>query len=421
MFDSDHRKRERDERASGEYGASSWMSLSARHARAGQTVQALECARKALEKAPTNRTVRLWMKTLGMSRGPWPSRFGGADNACSSRLRGAREGRMVWSLAIEGAAVGLPIQGPRGSIFVTTSIGHLLTIHPEGRVTHKEPHWCPGILPTLASSGRLLVACRERGLLSSNYLSAFPDNRRPGPETLESALYDPFSDRSFTAFGGHLWDCAPKLLRAMLSLSTPGPDWAQPVPAFDKEGRIYVGSVKTYAGEIVCCEPNGTLIWSFAARSPMAGPAIAALSEHGVVARIGDSIYSLDDNGEVRWQRKTHMADWWRIPYGGDLPPATVFEDRALLATSWGVVAVDIESGREIFQRLDLRTTNAMAIDAEGVAHISVPGRLLGIDRRGETVYQVKLPGRGVAAGAPMIGYGGRTLVLAPGSLLALE
>lgn len=419
MHDSRTRQRERALSANG--GAKQSLRLSVEYARAGQVEEAAEYARKAVALAPTNRAVRGWLCKLGLSRGPWPGVLGTDDNTCRSILRGARRGKLAWSVAIPGGPVGTPIVGPTGQLYVTTMQGPLVTLSPKGDLKETEDEWNSEVNPTFDFSGRLLAICRDRGPLRSNFRSRYPESRRPRPESLARAHVDARSGRVYSSFEGHLHVSQGKAFRPLTEIATPPHLWARPIPAFDEDGRIYVGSVLPYAGELSCLDPEGKVLWRFHSRSVIAGPVVAALAEKQVVARIGDQVYGLNRGGELLWRRKTHIPDWWRVPSGSSLAPVAVFEDRAILVTSFGVTAVSVESGREIFVRGDLRTTRAVAVDADGICHISMPGRMVGIDGVGETVYEASLPGRGRAAEAPVIGFHGLTIAIALDTVIAIS
>lgn len=419
MHDSRTRQRERALSANG--GAKQWLRLSVECARAGRVEEAAEYARKAVALAPTNRAVRGWLCKLGLSRGPWPGVLGGEDNSCRSQLRGARKGELAWSLAIPGGPVGTPIIGPTGRLFVTTMQGPLMAISPTGELEAPEESWDSAVNPTFDFSGRLLAICQDRGPLRSNFRGRYPETRRPNPETLVRAHVDGVSGRVYSSFEGHLYVSQGRAFRPLTEIATPPHLWARPIPALHEDGRIFVGSVLPYAGELSCLDSEGRVIWRFHSRSVIAGPVVAALAEKHVVARIGDQVYGLNYKGDVVWRRKTHIPDWWRVPSGSSLAPVAVYEDRAVLVTSFGATAVSVETGREIFVRADLRTTRAVALDADGICHISMPGRMVGIDGKGETVYEASLPGRGRAAEAPVIGFHGLTIAIALDSVIAVS
>lgn len=418
MFDEELRKRERS--ASGRHSVVSLVQLSTRLARSGQLDDAVELAIKALESAPTSRVVRDWLAQLGLARGPWPSRFGDSDQACRSPLRGAREGRIAWRLPIPGSPRGTPVLSPDGQAMVTTDAERLVFVGRDGALAEDDAPWDATVSPTIGDDGRVLAVCRERGPLRSNFLLAFPDTRRPDTETLEPALVDARRGLTYASWDGFLRSCEGVESRPLLKVSTHPHSWARPSAAFLSDGRGLFGSVRPYAGELVCLDPDGHELWRLEARSAIAGPTGAAVSEAGIVARIGDQVYGLDDDGQVRWRQKTHVADWWRPVTGEALPQPALFGDIAVLATSWGLLAVSTRTGKEIFQRAKLKTPRAPAIDVDGVIHVSVPGRLVGLDLEGRTVYETKLPGRGRAASAPAIGCGGVTLVIALDELIAV-
>jgi outer membrane protein assembly factor BamB len=418
-YDSRTRALERSLGANG--GAKQWLRLSVDHARASRFEEAAEYARRAVALAPTNRIVRTWLCKLDLSRGPWPGVFGSGDNNCQSKLRGARRGQLAWRVVIPGLPTGTPIVGPSGQLFVTTMHGELVTISSKGCIEDTEPLWDALITPTFDFSGRLLAICQDRGPLRSNFRCQFLKTRQPIPDRLVGAHVDAYTGRVYSSFNGHFYLSQGMAFRPLAAIATPPHLWARPVPAFDEQGRIYVGSVLPYAGELSCLDCEGRLLWSFHSRSIIAGPVIASLAERSLVARIGDQIYGLTFDGAMLWRRKTHIPDWWRLPSGSALPPAAVFGDIAVIVSSFGVTAVSVDSGKEIFLRADLKTTRAIAVDADGIFHISVPGRMVGINAEGKTVYEVSLPGRGRTAGAPVISFHGMTLAITLDSLIAVS
>lgn len=416
------RESERVERAARRDGQSrTWLRCALERARRGESNDAAEAARSAVLDSPTSSAVRRCLSQLGLGRGPWPGRLGDSDNRCQSFVDGARIGELAWSLSLPGSPCGTPVVGPDGRISVTTERGDLYVINARGAVEHRDEDWDPSVPPTVTKEGRLAAICRRRGPLRSNLVGRFPARRRPRPEDLFPAYIDRFHGRIMGVYDNQVQLFEEAHAGLFAQLTTPAQIWARPVPSFDRSGRCLVGSMSPSSGELLCLEPDGSLAWRFESRSAIPGPVTAACADQRCVARIGDQVYGLDRRGRVRWHHKTHLADWWRIPSGDSLPPVAIWEDRALIATSWGVMAVDLKEGRQIFQRPDLTTNRAAAIDRSGVAHLAVPGRLVGIDLRGETVYELRLPGRGRAAEAPALGFFGQTLVIALDTLLAIR
>jgi hypothetical protein len=90
------------------------------------------------------------------------------------------------------------------------------------------------------------------------------------------------------------------------------------------------------------------------------------------------------------------------------------------VATTWGLVALDVEKGEELWERRDLATTIPVAVDRSGVAHVAMPGRLVGVDARGETVYSLSLPTGGRPPGPPSIGFRGTTFVVGVDEVIAV-
>jgi outer membrane protein assembly factor BamB len=158
------------------------------------------------------------------------------------------------------------------------------------------------------------------------------------------------------------------------------------------------------------------------ATSSIPGAAHVAIGPRmAIVLRLADSVHGLDPRtGEIRWTRDTHIPNWFRLPVSGLPAPTIAASGLAFVATLTGLVALDAETGEEAFTRSDLATTIPIAVDGGGVAHVAMPGRLVGVDSSGKTVYEVGLPTGGRPPGPPSIGYRGVTFLVGVDEVLGV-
>ena len=345
---------------------------------------------------------------------------------------GARKGRIKHRVPLPGAHKEEVVVGPDGSGWVAAD-RRLAEISFEGAlasVRRSEEPWSPSVGAIVGPHGGLVAHCRERGPLTAPAGSPFPSGMRPRRDTLDEATLDASGDRLWTAWKSGLRGVplrpdagiAPATIDFVIRAEQHhGP----PRPAFGSDGTVFLAEADRKGGVVRAIDPaSGSVRWSFTSDRPAQGAAasVAVASSGTVVLRIGDTVYCLDSkDGKERWQRRTHVPNWWRIPSYG-LPAPTIGPNGvAIFATTSGLEALDVETGEHRFMRRDLNTALPVAIDRTGVAHVAIPGRLVGVRARdGETVYEVSLPTEGDAPGPPSIGYHGMTLLVGKDEVLAI-
>jgi hypothetical protein len=401
-----------------------WVRLSAALERAGKLDASAEAARVAAAAAPLDRVVSDRLGTLGLARGPWPDAAGGPSGAGASPVDGARKGTLVLDEPVAGAH-GAVVVGPDGTAWVRVG-SRLVELLLGGTVRRSLGSWSPTVSPVVGPRGGLVAVCRERGPLVAPPGRVFPVGSRPRRPTLEEGTLDARGERVFCSWGGVLrgFPLAQGKYPTKIRHEADGYDtFGPPRPAFAPDGTIFVVEADRRGGLVRAVHPEDGERWRLKVRSTIPGPATVAFAPpSALVVRVGDSVQGIDArSGVARWYYRTHIANWFRPPLDG-MPAPTIARGKvALVATGWGLSALDLVSGAEIFVRRDLATTVPVAVDRGGVAHVAMPGRLLGVGPTGETVYEVGLPTGGRPPGPPTIGYKGMTYVVGVDAVLGVS